>query len=246
MIGAILARERLADIVPLAVCSSRGALPLELPNHANTMSYAIDPAARREAKRLFRAQGGLAVRLSRLAVSLSTAACLGCATTPRPAPPGDQAVCHDMDPDSSSPARDGAKPFDVAKDEDFSRYEAALGDYVAHNVPARQADFCIIGFAHGEDWRTAWVLWPEGDRVLEWGGGEPDMAAPQQINLKTDVVSSEREIRGSTYLVTQQWVDRLRKACACLGRKVHIAIVASDRNDARADNLPGKNTDIHE
>ena len=68
----------------------------------------------------------------------------------------------------------------------------------------------------------AWVLCPQGDRIFEWGGGESKIASPQEINLKTDVVSSESEIKGSTYVVTQEWVSRLRDACNCFGRKVHI------------------------
>ena len=110
----------------------------------------------------------------------------------------------------------------MASQKDFLRYEVALREYVAQTTSGKETDFCIVGFAREGIWRKAWVLWPQGDRIFEWGGGESEITNPQEINLKTDVVSSESEIQGSTYVVTQEWVSRLRDACNCFGRKVHI------------------------
>lgn len=162
-------------------------------------------------------------RSFQLAALISIAACLACATAPAKAPPSGEAACRTRDASSSSPAKDGAKPFDVASHKDFQGYEAALREYVAHATSGKEADFCIVGFAREQIWRKAWVLWPQGDRILEWGGGESEIVSNPEINLKTDVVASENEIQGSTYLVTQEWVNRLRDACNCFGRKVHIA-----------------------
>jgi hypothetical protein len=156
--------------------------------------------------------------------------CLACATAPRSAAPRDQASCRDKDPDTSAPGKDGSKPFDVATRAGFSAYEAVLRDFMSHNAPGTEANFCIVGFAHDQDWQQAWVLWAQGDRILDWGG-EPKMVAPRETNLKTDVVASKEQIGGSTYLVTQEWVNRLREACACFGRTVFIK-AAGDRTNA--------------
>jgi hypothetical protein len=157
-----------------------------------------------------------------LAALIPITECFACATTPANAPLPSEEGCRNKDASSSSPAKDGAKPFDVASQKDFLRYEVALREYVTQTKSVKETDFCIVGFAREGIWRKAWVLWPQGDRIFEWGGGESKIASLQEINLKTDVVSSESEIKGSTYLVTQEWVSRLRDACNCFGRKVHI------------------------
>lgn len=91
---------------------------------------------------------------------------------------------------------------------------------------AAQADFCVVGFVHGTDWRKAWMLWPQSRRVLEWAGGSSEIDGAKEIDLDKDVVASENEIAGSTYRVTREWVHRLTVACDCFGRKVHVVRAA--------------------
>lgn len=138
----------------------------------------------------------------------------------------DTAACRAEDPAQSAPARDGATPFDVATHIDFARYEAALSDYMAKHTSATEGDFCVIGFTRANDWRKAWVLWSRGGRVLEWAGGASEIDPTEEIDLEKDVVSSEAEIRGSTYLVTREWLNRLIFACDCFGRRVHVVATA--------------------
>jgi hypothetical protein len=148
--------------------------------------------------------------------------CLSCTSTKAKAPSSPEPTCRSMARSSSSPARDGARPFDVATHPEFSRYQAVLKQYVTDSTSAIEADLCIVGFAHEPTWTAVWVLWPEGKRILTWDDGASDLTNGHEINLDTDVVPTERDLQGSTYLVTQQWVERLRVACACFGRDVRV------------------------
>lgn len=141
----------------------------------------------------------------------------------RRAIPPDAEACSASRAALSSPAKDGALPFDVASDPHFAGYEAALREYLLQETDLAETRFCVIGFVdpqQGE--RDVSVLWPEGSRLFAWEGGESKLANAKQIDLKKDVVASEDEIRGSTYLVTREWLERLVSACHCYGRTLRV------------------------
>jgi hypothetical protein len=53
-----------------------------------------------------------------------------------------------------------------------------------------------------------------------------------RVDLRTDVVPTEDDIKGSTYLVDKPWADRIVKACLTKGRKFVIHRSAHHRKRA--------------
>jgi hypothetical protein len=58
-----------------------------------------------------------------------------------------------------------------------------------------------------------------GDEAASLGQAE---ALAKSVNLATDVVESEEQIAGSTFLVDRAWVERIVSACHKTGRTVTI------------------------
>ena len=59
--------------------------------------------------------------------------------------------------------------------------------------------------------------------MILWGGGEATMVTSRRIlDLKRDVVATEAAVKGSTYLVTAQWVSKQKTRCARYGMQVDI------------------------
>lgn len=59
--------------------------------------------------------------------------------------------------------------------------------------------------------------------MILWDGGETSLVASRRIlSLTKDVVASDDDIRGSTYLVTRSWVETQVKRCLDDGTTVHI------------------------
>jgi hypothetical protein len=108
--------------------------------------------------------------------------------------------------------------FNLDTNPDFSHYREQLKAYAKEYNPKLKNSFCIIGYhdtALGNDapYRTE-IYWKEGHKILSWGGGKYDIAATAKaIDLLTDVVNSEDQIAGSTYLVTKKWVSDVIADC---------------------------------
>jgi hypothetical protein len=55
------------------------------------------------------------------------------------------------------------------------------------------------------------------------GGSEGGLDASRlKIDLRSDVVPSDSDLHGSTYLVTSAWVEKITSACERSGVKVHV------------------------
>jgi hypothetical protein len=113
--------------------------------------------------------------------------------------------------------------FDMATDPAFRDYRKVVTDYVRHRGGRRPGEVCVIGLVDESGWKQAWVIWPKGRQIILWEGNEPDLSMTRgRIRIPKDVVKDESEVRGSTYLVTQAWVDGLTAACDERGRKLRI------------------------
>ena len=111
----------------------------------------------------------------------------------------------------------GDTPFDF-------RADAAFGDAA---VPLRELSkgkrghFCVVGYQGPAESRRAWVVWREGRRIILWEGSS--IAHSRRVlRLKKDVVRTEADLKGSTYLVTRAWVDRVTADCARRGVQYDI------------------------
>lgn len=121
-----------------------------------------------------------------------------------------------------------AKTFDIASDPDFKDYKQVVARFAGQRRPRAENNFCILG-SSGDKVKSAWVLWREGAQIILWEGGGDLSLSRRVIHLPSDVVPSESDLHGSTYLVTRSWVDDLTKSCERLGVQVHISKVKSTR-----------------
>lgn len=120
------------------------------------------------------------------------------------------------------------KTFDVTTDPDFSDYKQVMSRFAKKHRPEVANNFCIVGSV-ADDTKSAWVLWHEGAQIILWEGGDDLDRSRRIIHLKSDVVPTEGDLHGSTYLVTKAWVKDLSQSCDRLGTKVHISKIRSSR-----------------
>jgi hypothetical protein len=122
----------------------------------------------------------------------------------------------------------GAKAFDITSDPDFKDYKQVVTRFAEKHRPRKENSFCIIGFS-AEDTKSAWVLWHEGGEIILWEGGDDLDVSRRIVHLKSDVVATEGEVHGSTYLVTKSWVDELSKSCDRTGLKVRVGAAPNSK-----------------
>jgi hypothetical protein len=68
---------------------------------------------------------------------------------------------------------------------------------------------CAVEESTPDDQRI-WFVWREGKQIISWD--EPDMplaASSRILRIPKDVVTTPARIKGSTYKVTQAWVNEL-------------------------------------
>ena len=111
-------------------------------------------------------------------------------------------------------------------------------DEVRNSRYAQQTNrFCFLKFAPiaglQGDRGSMLMIWHNGGEILNSRGrmatgdeaaslGQAEALA-KSVNLATDVVESEEQIAGSTYLVDRAWVHRTLSTCQKAGRTVVVA-----------------------
>ncbi|CAM3673048.1 hypothetical protein [Paracidovorax anthurii] len=179
-------------------------------------------------------------RLARASLTLALA--LAAALPAAAAAPAAQAA--------SAPARTPYPAIDPAFSRPDPRRmlsRATLRAFLAELEQTRQANaFCFVQQSFeprppdekGES--VVWMVWHEGatiqdvNTVRHGQRYEPDPALDDAtrgrsmasssgiVNLKTDVVPTDDDIRGSTFLVSRPWVDRLLTQCQRVGTQVRV------------------------
>ena len=138
---------------------------------------------------------------------------------------------------AATPARAqdaGDLPFDPRPDAAFGDATAALTEFL-HSQQVRThrvQHFCIAGYqSANRDEQRAWIYWAEGRKIILWRGASNPQSAKTSIarsrvitDLKKDVVPTQADIKGSTYLVTQAWVNRVISDCDARGSKYQIEL----------------------
>ena len=125
----------------------------------------------------------------------------------------------------ASKAADADEPvtFKVSEDPQFANYRIALAQYLRSRHVTRGAHACVLGEKSSDGSRLAWVIWPDGHRMILWDGDDSALSASRRIlDLRKDVVSTEAQVAGSTYLVTRQWVAQQQERCGRLGISFQI------------------------
>ena len=126
------------------------------------------------------------------------------------------------------PPAPAEKTFDLASDPDFGKFDQVVTRFAAKHRPGKESSFCVIGVST-EGTKSAWVIWREGRQILLWEGGDDLEQSRRVIHLKSDVVASEADLHGSTYLVTRSWVDDLTRRCEDSGVKLRTDGPANSR-----------------
>ena len=113
--------------------------------------------------------------------------------------------------------------FKLSSNPDFSKYRPALVDYLHSQHYRKATRFCVFGTKDDGN-VTATVIWPDGQQIIDWGGNDSALADSTSIvHLKTDVVPTENDLHGSTYLVTRKWVNDQQAICKKSGETVQIS-----------------------
>ena len=113
----------------------------------------------------------------------------------------------------------GATSFDLDADPDYRNYRQAVVTYLASRHSRADAHVCVLGERDGGGDRTVTVWWKEGARLIQWEGRESKLATSiSNLDLKRDVVASEDDLHGSTYLVTRAWVAGFEARCTRSGK----------------------------
>jgi hypothetical protein len=115
------------------------------------------------------------------------------------------------------------KTFDIRSEPQFANYKSVVAQYAQAKRPAFANDFCILGYVTGDNLKNAFVIWQQGRQIIVWYGGDQSLADSQRIiNLRSDVVPTEKDLHGSTYLVTKAWVADVTGSCARGGVAIHV------------------------
>lgn len=124
---------------------------------------------------------------------------------------------------TSASSHSEASIFDVKGDKNFSHYREPLMGYLRSRGARKPTNVCILGEQHTDGTKSAWVIWRAGNTMLLWDGGESSMIASRRVlDLTRDVVASDGDLHGSTYLVTNGWVESQADRCQRLGTNVRL------------------------
>lgn len=127
------------------------------------------------------------------------------------------------------------KTFQVSQTDGYRPVRPSLQSYLRQQ-PGKgrsQQHFCVIGYeqptqSESRANQIAWVHWIEGAKLVLWlptgtVSGLPTkytlLHSKRNLNLKKDVVSTPKEIGGSSYLVDRPWVDALMADCRNRGER---------------------------
>jgi len=122
--------------------------------------------------------------------------------------------------------------FDTARAAEFGSAVQPLRVLITEAHIPRQSveNFCVVGYQFSSGERLAYVYWARKNRLILWEGGTDAETRARSIarsrrplDLRRDVVESDADIGGSTYLVTRGWVQRKIDDCAKHGRRYRVS-----------------------
>ncbi|GLQ96543.1 hypothetical protein [Dyella mobilis] len=120
-------------------------------------------------------------------------------------------------------AQSGTTYFRLSSNSHYDQYRSRLVEYLRSRHDRHATRFCLFG-SKDETGAIATIIWPDGQEIIDWGGNREALIQSISIlHLKTDVVPTEADIHGSTYLVTRQWVKDQEALCEQYGETVRIS-----------------------
>ena len=125
----------------------------------------------------------------------------------------------------------GTNPLSVRGVEGFTNPESVLRKLVVAKRGGTINNFCVVGYKDPDGATTAWVHWVEGEAMIWWepakNGTSSLVESRRYLSLRRDVVASEKQLKGSTYLVTRSWVNHVISDCKAVGDKYVIRKTAA-------------------
>lgn len=121
-------------------------------------------------------------------------------------------------------------PFTTRTNPNFGDATVPLREFLRerHTHASKTQHFCVVGYQDASENR-AWIHWVEGRQIILWRGSTNPRGAKSAIarsrrviDLRKDVVATEADVKGSTYLVTRAWVDHILADCQARGEKYKI------------------------
>jgi hypothetical protein len=137
----------------------------------------------------------------------------------------------DMQSTADQSTSEMLQPVSIIADPSFPGVQIYLKQLVQYENGPTSNMFCVVGYrSSGYQYASfAEVYWKEKNEIILWEGSEdPNQWQPgisstsyntliysrQILNLKTDVVPTEQDIPfGSTYIVTEAWVNSILNDC---------------------------------
>ena len=136
---------------------------------------------------------------------------------------------------AASAAPRPAETFVVDQEQGFKPVQPALESYLEGQVVREGVQhFCVVGYQAqrsqaAETFKFAWVYWHEGQRLVYWepAGADVDsketlILSRRDLNLRKDVVATDRELGSSTYRIDRPWLNRLLADCRRHGQSFGI------------------------
>jgi hypothetical protein len=127
--------------------------------------------------------------------------------------------------------------FKVDRQQGFVPVKPALLAYLSgQSAKAGMHRLCVIGYDINRQVNSpadniAWVYWQQGNRLVYWEpvidgfeSKETLIRSRRNLDLTQDVVASDANIAGSTYLISRSWLDDLLTDCKRRGRTYKIKI----------------------
>ena len=114
---------------------------------------------------------------------------------------------------------------------DFGEWREHLADLARSSGKPGADHFCTVVADHAQSpssgpYRWAYVYWRETAQLFTFGPSHEKMSDltrfKQPLDLHKDVVASERQVGGSTFLVTRAWVSNVLSHCARSGTQLVV------------------------
>jgi hypothetical protein len=111
--------------------------------------------------------------------------------------------------------------FDVKTDPVFRNAEAAVKAYAMINRATGRNRFCVLGRISKDNEKSAWIIWRQRRQIILWEGQDlSSTPARLVLSLDKDLVRSEADLHGSTYLVTRRWAKDVISECEVAGLRI--------------------------
>lgn len=128
----------------------------------------------------------------------------------------------------SANARTADKWFTLDSSDQYPNWREQVQELVDSSQAVSPTKICVVGVGDGDASTVqAYVIWRDHHRLITWipSKDDPHSLANQTrvLNLETDVVASDRQVAGSTYLVTRPWLHDLERHCRIFGTTLTLS-----------------------